>query len=231
LERSKALILLSGGLDSATAAAVAVSEGKECTALTFAYGQRHRIEVSFARKLAAFFDLGRHLVVEIPAHLFSTSALSAESALEVPRNRDVAGAAGIPSTYVPARNILFLSYALAVAESSGISDIYIGVNSVDYSGYPDCRPEFIAAFEKMANLGTRSGVQGRPFRIIAPLMLMKKSEIISLGTRLGVNYSLTHSCYDPAEAGDSCGECDSCLLRKRGFIQAGITDPTVYRIS
>ncbi len=227
---NRALVLLSGGLDSATVTAIAVKEKRECAALTFSYGQRHTIEIASAKKLVEFFKIKNHIVIEIPTAVFQGSALLGQSGRDVPKNRDISKLDEIPETYVPARNILFLSYALACAESVGIGDIYIGVNALDYSGYPDCRPEFIAAYEKMANLGTRSGVEGRPFRINAPLINLKKYEIIRLGTDLGVDYSLTHSCYDPDMTGASCGECDSCLLRKQGFLQAGIPDPTRYRI-
>jgi 7-cyano-7-deazaguanine synthase len=230
LDSGKAVILLSGGLDSATAAAVALRESSGCSAITFRYGQRHQVEVEFARKLVAFFNIGAHLIIDLPVDIFQRTALNPSSGIDVPKNRDISGAEGIPDTYVPARNTLFLAYALSFAESSGISRIYIGVNALDYSGYPDCRPEYIAAFERMANLGTRAGVEGRGFSIRAPLIAMSKSDIIRLGRDLGVDYSLTHSCYDPSGDGVSCGECDSCILRRRGFIEAGVADPTRYRI-
>ncbi len=228
MDTGNAVILLSGGLDSATAAAVAVRESSNCAAMTFRYGQRHEVEVESARKLVAFFGIGTHLIVDIPVDVFQRTALNPSSGIDVPKNRDLRRSDDIPDTYVPARNTLFLAYALAYAESSGIRSIYIGVNALDYSGYPDCRPEYIDAFERMANLGTRAGVEGRSFSIRAPLIAMSKSDIIRLGRDLGVDYSLTHSCYDPGPDGVSCGECDSCLLRRRGFIEAGVADPTRY---
>lgn len=226
MKNAPAVILLSGGLDSATAAAVALRDSSICSAITFRYGQRHQIEVEFARRLAVFFGIGDHAIIDIPVDLFRNTALNPRSGLSVPKNREFDH--DIPDTYVPARNTLFLAYALAFAESRNMRSIYIGVNALDYSGYPDCRPEYIAAFERMANLGTRAGVEGNPFSIRAPLIAMRKSEIIRLGYELGVDYSLTHSCYDPGEDGASCGECDSCLLRKKGFEEAGIADPTRY---
>jgi 7-cyano-7-deazaguanine synthase len=226
VKNAPAVILLSGGLDSATAAAVALRDSSICSAITFRYGQRHQVEVDFARRLAAFFGIGEHCIIDIPVDLFRNTALNPRSGLSVPKNREFDH--GIPDTYVPARNTLFLAYALAFAESRNMCSIYIGVNALDYSGYPDCRPEYIAAFERMANLGTRAGVEGNPCSIRAPLIAMRKSEIIRLGYELGVDYSLTHSCYDPGEDGASCGECDSCLLRKKGFEEAGIADPTRY---
>jgi len=229
VQTGNALILLSGGLDSATTAAVARADGFRCSALSFDYGQRHSIEIQSAKRLAEFFNIREHVIITIPAGLFSGSALIAGSDIEVPRMRSLDPAGEIPVTYVPARNILFLSYALAFCESRGIFDIYIGVNSIDYSGYPDCRPEFLQAFERMAELGTRSGCEGRGFRIHAPLSRLAKSDIIALGSRLGVDFSLTHSCYDPDAGGRACGVCDSCRLRRRGFAEAGIADPTVYK--
>ncbi|HSV95522.1 MAG TPA: 7-cyano-7-deazaguanine synthase QueC [Spirochaetota bacterium] len=229
MDNENAVILLSGGLDSATAAAVAVRDSSACSAITFRYGQRHKVEVESARKLSAFFGIGRHLIIDIPVDVFQRNALNPSSGIDVPKNRDLSRTDAVPDTYVPARNTLFLAYALAFAESSGIRLIYIGVNALDYSGYPDCRPGYIAAFERMANLGTREGVEGRGFSIRAPLISMSKSDIIRLGRDLGVDYSLTHSCYDPGEDGVSCGECDSCVLRRRGFIEAGVADPTRYR--
>ncbi len=223
-----AVVLLSGGLDSATVMALAVAEGYQVHAMSFAYGQKHRIEINSARKIAEHYRISDHIVVSIPGFLFSGSALSAESDEGVPKNRDIIPENGIPATYVPARNILFLSYALAYSEKIGAEAIFIGVNAVDYSGYPDCRPEFIEAFQRAANIGTKAGIE-RGVRILTPLISMKKSEIITLGAGLGVDYSLTHSCYDPDDNGASCGACDSCLIRRRGFIEAGIPDPTVYR--
>lgn len=223
----KGIILLSGGLDSATAAAIAISRGYTLSAMTFLYDQRHKVEVSFAEKLAAFFKVEQHIKVEIPAEIFR-SALTPASGISVPKNRDV-DSDDIPETYVPARNIIFLSYALAYAESTGAEGIFIGANAVDYSGYPDCRPEFFDAFKKMADAGTKAGVEGRGVNIYTPLMTLKKYEIIKTGVALGVDYSLTHSCYDPYDDGSSCGNCDSCILRKRGFFEAGVPDPTRYR--
>lgn len=222
-----AVVLLSGGIDSATTLAVAIDEGFEIFALTFFYGQRHRIEIESARRLAESFKVKEHLVIDIHSEIFSNSALLAGSSVEVPKHRIPSNQDDIPTTYVPGRNILFLSYALSCAENLGSSNIFIGVNSVDYSGYPDCRPEFIEAYETVANLGTKSGILGEKFRIRTPLMYMKKPEIIKLGIELGVDYSLTHSCYAPSD-GLACGECDSCLIRKRGFIEAGVPDPTRY---
>jgi 7-cyano-7-deazaguanine synthase len=227
LDKERALILLSGGLDSATAAAVALRDGHDCVAMTFTYGQRHSIEVSYARGLVTFFGIKEHVLIDLPSGIFS-SALVGSGEGVVPRGREMKVEGGIPPTYVPARNILFLSYALAYGESAGIRNIYIGVNALDYSGYPDCRPEFIEEFQKMANIGTKAGVEGRPFSIMAPLMNMSKADIISLGVKLGVDYSFTHSCYDPDSGGLSCGECDSCILRKKGFHEAGVPDPTRY---
>ncbi len=175
-----------------------------------------------------FFGIRTHLIIDIPIEVFSRTALNPYSGIDVPKNRDPGRTNAIPDTYVPARNTLFLAYALSFAESSGIRSIYIGVNALDYSGYPDCRPEFVTAFERMANLGTRAGVEGRGFSIRAPLIAMSKADIIMLGRDLGVDYSLTHSCYDPGEDGLSCGACDSCILRRRGFIEAGVSDPTRY---
>jgi len=224
-----AVILLSGGIDSATTAAVAKRDGYLLFALTFAYGQKHDIEIKFAKHLLLSLSIKNHIVIEIPSIIFSSSALLNKSKIEMPKNRDVLAMDDIPVTYVPARNILFLSYSIAYAESLGASDIFIGANSIDYSGYPDCRPEFFMAYENMANIGTKAGVMGKKFTIHTPLIDMKKSQIICLGKSLGIDYSLTHSCYDPDELGSSCGECDSCIIRKRGFLEAGFLDPTKYR--
>lgn len=224
-----AVVLLSGGIDSATTAVKAKSEGFDLLAITFFYGQRHGVEIDFAGKIVRFLNIKDHLVIDIPGTIFASSALSIESKIGIPKNRYNEGK-DIPVTYVPARNILFLSYTLAFAETAGSRDIFIGANALDYSGYPDCRPEFIEAFQKMANLGTKAGVSGEPFTIHAPLISMKKSEIIKLGAGLGMDYSLTHSCYDPDTDGASCGKCDSCIIRKKGFIDAGIPDPTIYRL-
>lgn len=221
-----AVILLSGGLDSTTVLALARSEGYELNALSFDYGQRHNHEVDAARRIARHYDVARHEIATIDLRVFGGSALT--SNIEVPKGRDVKDATDIPVTYVPARNTIFLSYALAFAEVTAARDIFIGVNALDYSGYPDCRPEYIHAFEQMANLATRLGTEGAPIRIRTPLMSLGKSEIIALGKSLGVDYSLTTSCYDPSEDGEACGECDACQLRLAGFSAAGIVDPIAY---
>jgi 7-cyano-7-deazaguanine synthase len=224
---ARAIILLSGGLDSATVLALASQEGFELYALSFDYGQRHQVELEKARQLAMRYSVKRHIVSKIDLRTFGGSALTSE--IEVPKNRDVENVNAIPLTYVPARNTIFLSYALAFAEVTGARDIFIGVNAVDYSGYPDCRPEFIDAFEKVANLGTKSGVEGKtPIRIRTPLLQMSKAEIIRAGVEAGVDYSLTSSCYDPDEKGFACAHCDACLLRLRGFSDAGVPDPIPY---
>lgn len=225
----RAVVLLSGGLDSATVLAVAVNEGYDILAMTFGYGQRHEVELASAKEVACSFHVTEHVIIEIPGNLFAGSALAGSAKKNVPKNRRQGGENDIPVTYVPARNILFLSYALAFAESRNAGTVFIGANAVDYSGYPDCRGEFFEAFERMATLGMKCGVEGSPVRIKTPLLDMKKSEIIKLGTGLGVDYSKTHSCYDPDADGMACGECDSCLIRKRGFAEAGIGDPTRYR--
>jgi 7-cyano-7-deazaguanine synthase len=225
--RKKAVVLLSGGLDSATCCAVAKSEGFLVCALSFDYGQRHRIELAAARRLAKFFSVKEHRVVEIDRAALAGSSLT--SGGEVPKHRAPSRiASGIPSTYVPARNTIFLAYALAYAEQIGSADIFIGVNALDYSGYPDCRPEYIAAFEAMANLATKAGVEGKKLSVHAPLVNLTKAQIILKGTALGVDYSHTKSCYDPMPSGAACGACDSCLLRKKGFAEAGVPDPTKY---
>ena len=226
---NKAVILVSGGLDSATTLAIARKEGFRCYALSFAYGQRHKREVEAARKVAESLGAAEHRIIEIDLAAFGGSALT-DSAVEVPKDRAALGEAGpIPSTYVPARNTIFLSYALAWAEVLGAFDIFIGVNATDYSGYPDCRAEFIAAFEKTANLATAAALEGsRQYRIHTPIMDMTKAQIILAGTKLGVDYSMTHSCYDPDARGRSCGRCDSCRLRLKGFAEAGLQDPIEY---
>ncbi len=228
VDRSKAVVLLSGGLDSATALAIARREGFACYAISFDYGQRHRHELEAARRVAARAGVERHLIYRLDTASFGGSALT--EAIEVPKDRDEGEmSAGIPITYVPARNTVFLSVALGWSEVVGAFDLYVGVNAVDYSGYPDCRPEYVAAFERLANLATKAGVeQGAPYRVHAPLISMTKAEIIQTGTALGVDYSLTHSCYDPAPGGEACGRCDSCQLRRKGFADAGVADPTVY---
>lgn len=223
-----AVLLLSGGLDSTTLLAIARSEGHAVHALTFRYGQRHGHEVEAARRVAAILGVSRHVVVDIDLRVFGGSALTAD--VEVPKDRPMTEVgAGIPVTYVPARNTIFLSFALAFAEVLGAADIFIGVNALDYSGYPDCRPEYIAAFERMANLATRAGVEGTtPVRIRTPLISLSKRQIIETGTSLGVDYGITTSCYDPAPDGAACGHCDACQLRRSGFAEAGIADPTRY---
>lgn len=215
-----AVVLLSGGLDSATVLAMATQAGYSVNALTFRYGQRHGVEIARATALAAQWKVARHVVADIDLRLFGGSALTAD--IDVPKHDDVAAiGAGIPVTYVPARNTIFLSFALAWAETLDAQDICIGVNALDYSGYPDCRPEYIAAFERMANLATKAGVEGRTqLRIRTPLMTMTKADIIRAGRALGVDYTMTVSCYDPAADGTACGRCDACLLRAKGFAEA-----------
>ena len=223
----KAVVLLSGGIDSATTLAVAKDSGCELYAISFRYGQRHIFEIEAAKKIAGEVGVEKHLIMDIDLSSFGGSALTDD--IKVPKREKVEDIGkGIPVTYVPARNIIFLSLALGWAEVLGADDIFIGVNQIDYSGYPDCRDEFIKAFEKAANLGTKGGVEGRRIEIHTPLISLTKSEIIKRGLELGVDYSLTHSCYDPDEKGRACGKCDSCLLRKRGFEEAGVEDPTSY---
>jgi 7-cyano-7-deazaguanine synthase len=221
----KAVVLLSGGLDSTTVLAIAKSEGYELYALSFSYGQRHIVELDAARRVAAAIGVAGHRIAEIDLRVFGGSALTGD--FVVPKGRDAEEMShGIPITYVPARNTIFLSFALAWAEVLGANDIFIGVNALDYSGYPDCRPEFIAAFEKMANLATKAGVEGRQaLRIHTPLIAMSKAEIVRRGIELGVDYGLTSSCYDPGPSGEPCGQCDSCLLRRKGFRENGMEDP------
>ena len=222
-----AVVLVSGGLDSATTLAIAKDEGFAPYALSFRYGQRHEGELSAAAAVAQRLGAVRHLVAEIDLRAFGGSALTAD--LPVPKGRSAeALATGIPITYVPARNTIFLAYALAWAEVLGAQDVFIGVNALDYSGYPDCRPEYIEAFERMANLATRASAEGRPLRIHAPLIRMTKREIIARGLTLGVDYGDTRSCYDPAIDGAACGECDACHLRLRGFRELGLEDPVRY---
>jgi 7-cyano-7-deazaguanine synthase len=217
----RAVVLLSGGLDSATAAAMARREGWELFALTLKYGQVHQAELRAARRVAESLGVSRHVELEVDLKAFGGSSLTGEG--DIPK--DDLGHTGIPSTYVPARNTVFLSLALAWAEVLNAERIVIGVNAVDYSGYPDCRPEFIAAFEYLASLATKAGVEGRPLRLYTPLQHLTKAGIIRLGRELNVDYSLTHSCYDPGPGDRPCGHCDSCLLRARGFAEAGIQDP------
>jgi len=227
-QRSKAVVLLSGGLDSATVLAIAKAEGYDIYALSFAYGQRHAWELECARVVASSMGAKEHRTVMIDLRAFGGSALTAE--IDVPKGRAPEQMSGeIPITYVPARNTIFLSFALAWAEVIGCSDIYLGVNALDYSGYPDCRPEFIAAFERLANLATKAGVEGRQsLRIHTPLISLTKAEIIHRGLGLGVNYGLTSSCYDPSPTGKPCGSCDSCVLRLKGFRENGLADPLQY---
>ncbi|MBI4875185.1 MAG: 7-cyano-7-deazaguanine synthase QueC [Acidobacteria bacterium] len=221
----KAVCLLSGGLDSTTCLALARREGFDCYALSFDYGQRHRVELEAAARVALALGAAEHRVVCIDLRLFGGSALTA--GIEVPKHREVEEMGqGIPITYVPARNTIFLSFALAWAEVLEAGDVFIGVNAIDYSGYPDCRPEYIAAFERMANLATRAGVEGRTrLRIHTPLARLSKAGIVKLGQSVGVDFGLTHSCYDPDAQGRPCGACDSCLLRRKGFEEAGLRDP------
>jgi 7-cyano-7-deazaguanine synthase len=223
----RAVILLSGGLDSATCLAIALAKGRECHAVSFDYGQRHRGELSRARRLAKAMGAASHRVVKLELASFGGSALT-DRAIAVPKGRSLARmATEIPVTYVPARNLVMLSVATALAETLGAEEIFIGANAIDYSGYPDCRPPFLRAFERVAHAGTKAGVEGRALRIRAPLLSLSKAAIVRLGTRLGVPYGLTQSCYDPV-GGRACGRCDSCILRRRGFEEAGVPDPTPY---
>ena len=224
----KAVVLLSGGMDSATAAAVALDRGFEVYALSFRYGQRHATELDAAKRVAERLGLRRHVVLDIDLRAFGGSALTGD--LEVPKDTPLERiGSGIPATYVPARNTIFLAFALGWAETLGAADIFIGANALDYSGYPDCRPEYIEAFERMANLATRAGVEGGHLRIHAPLIGLSKAGIIRLGSGLGVEFALTWSCYDPTPEGTACGRCESCTLRRKGFREAGVADPTRYR--
>jgi len=221
---SRAVVLLSGGVDSTTTLAVARRDGHELYAMTFSYGQRHAVEVEIARRIARSARVADHVVVDIDLRTFGGSALTSDIA--VPKHGQ--SGAAIPITYVPARNTIFLSYALAWSEVLGARDIYIGVNALDYSGYPDCRPEYVEAFAAMAALATKAGVEGTPTRIRAPLIAMTKAEIIRLGASLSVDYAQTTSCYDPSPNGEPCGECDACVLRLKGFSDAGLNDPLKY---
>jgi 7-cyano-7-deazaguanine synthase len=223
-----AVVLLSGGLDSATTLAIAKEQGFLLQALSFRYGQRHQVEISAARRVATAIGVERHAVVDIDLRQFGGSALTADIPVPKARGHEEIGQ-GIPITYVPARNTIFLSYALALAEVRGSSDIFIGVNELDYSGYPDCRPEYIAAFQQMAALATKAGVEGRGLTIHTPLINLSKADIIRRGQELGVDFVLTLSCYDPTRDGVACGQCDACLLRLRGFAEVGIADPAYYR--
>jgi 7-cyano-7-deazaguanine synthase len=227
-DRKPAVVLLSGGLDSSTAAAIARSQGFRLFALSFRYGQRHSIELESAARVAKALGAKQHLIVDADLRAIGGSALTGD--IEVPKSRSQTQMeSAVPVTYVPARNTIFLSFALAWAEALAGEDIFIGVNALDYSGYPDCRPEYIEAFERMANLGTKAGVEGRMhLRIHTPLIAMTKAEIIKAGIDLGLDYSMTHSCYDPGPDGLACGKCDSCLLRLKGFTEAGVSDPLRY---
>jgi 7-cyano-7-deazaguanine synthase len=224
-----AVALASGGVDSSTAMAIAIKQGFEVHALSFDYGQRHHCELSAAGNVVQSLGIKDHVIAKIDLRIFGGSALTAD--IEVPKNRELENISeGIPITYVPARNTIFLSFALGWCEILHAQDIFIGVNSIDYSGYPDCRPEFLDAYERLANLATKAGVEGSSrYRIHAPLLHMRKSEIILAGTEAGVDFSLTHSCYDPSAEGLACGVCDSCILRRKGFEEAHIPDPTRYR--
>ncbi|MCP4348152.1 MAG: 7-cyano-7-deazaguanine synthase QueC [Desulfobacterales bacterium] len=228
-KKKKAVVLSSGGLDSTTVMAISKQAGYEIYCLSFDYGQRHSFELNAAKKIADITGAAKHLIISVDLRIIGGSALTDNT--DVPKGRDEQDMADeIPVTYVPARNTIFLSYALAWAEVIRSSDIFIGINAVDYSGYPDCRPEYLESFEHMANLATKAGVEGiTKIKIHAPLMTMSKAQIIKKGVELGVDYSLTHSCYDPDVNGLACGECDSCLLRKKGFKEAGIADPTKYK--
>ncbi len=220
----RAVILLSGGLDSATVLAIARREGRACHALTFVYGQRHGVELEAAKRVAASISVDEHVVYPLDLRVFGASALTAD--IDVPK--DAVDAPGIPVTYVPARNTIFLALALGYAEAREAEEIWIGVNALDYSGYPDCRPEFIDAFQQVIWKGTRSGVQHHTPRLVAPLLHLTKADIIRRGVAHGVDYAMTHSCYDPDADGNACGHCDSCLLRRKGFEEAGVADPTSY---
>ncbi len=223
-QQPRAIVLLSGGLDSATTLALATAQGFTCHALSFRYGQRHAVELDAATRVANALGAVEHRTITIDLAAFGGSALT-DPALAVPESPS----AGIPITYVPARNTIFLAYALGWAEVLGARDIFVGVNAVDYSGYPDCRPEFVAAFERMANLATKAGIEGDRFRIRAPLIDMSKAEIIATGVKAGFDYAMTVSCYQPDASGRACGRCDSCRLRRAGFEGAGVSDPTRYR--
>lgn len=223
----RAVLLLSGGMDSATTGAIARQEGFDLHALSFRYGQRHAIELDAARRVATALGVAQHAILDIDLAAFGGSALTA--GIDVPKDRPLATMdAAIPVTYVPARNTIFLSFALGWAETLGASDLFIGANAIDYSGYPDCRPEFLRAFEAMARLGTRMGTEGRAITIHAPLIQMTKGQIIERGRELGVDFSLTRTCYDPNALGEACGRCDACLLRLKGFSEAGLRDPAPY---
>jgi len=229
MQPKPAVVLLSGGLDSATVLAIARDRGFDCHALSFRYGQRHAHELDCAARVAASLGVARHATVAFDLAQFGGSALVGDG--EVPKDRpvDEMSHGGVPVTYVPARNTIFLSFALALAETVGAADVFVGVNALDYSGYPDCRPEYVAAFERMANLATRAGVEGRRLTVHAPLIEMTKAQIIRRGRDLGVDYGLTSTCYDPDATGAACGRCDACQLRLKGFAEAGLADPARYQ--
>jgi len=226
-----AIVLLSGGLDSTTTLAIAKHEGYSCRAMSFRYGQRHEVELARAQQVAEAMEVVQHVIVDIDLRQFGGSALTSD--MEVPKDRSIAAMGhGIPVTYVPARNTIFLSFALAWAETLGASDIFVGVNALDYSGYPDCRPEYIEAYERMANLATKAGVEGaQNLKIHTPLIHLTKAQIILKGLELGVDYGATSSCYDPSSIGEPCGKCDSCQLRAKGFAEAGTDDPLIARFA
>ena len=229
MTNARAVVLLSGGIDSATAAAMTKARGFDLYALSFRYGQRHALELEAARRVAAGLGVVRHAIVDIDLRSFGGSALTADIAVPKDRSADAIGT-GVPVTYVPARNTIFLSFALAWAETLGINDLVIGVNALDYSGYPDCRPEYIAAFQHLANLATRAGTELKQrFTIHTPLILLSKREIVERGAALGLDYAMTLSCYDPSDAGEACGHCDACQLRLKGFREAGLEDPARYQ--
>jgi 7-cyano-7-deazaguanine synthase len=229
VNKRKAVVLLSGGLDSTTVTAIACEQGFSVYALSFDYGQNHKIELDLARLIAKQLGAQEHVIIKVDLGSFGGSALTTDQPIPKRRSAEAIGH-GIPVTYVPARNTVFLALALAWAESLGATDIFIGANALDYSGYPDCRPEFIGAFETMANLGTKIGTEdGKRIKIHTPLISMTKSEIIGTGLNLGVDYGMTITCYDPSETGEACGECDACLLRLKGFSEAGVSDPAKYR--
>jgi 7-cyano-7-deazaguanine synthase len=222
------IVLLSGGLDSATVLAMCLSQGRQCHALSFRYGQRHEVELDAAAAIAKRLGAASHRICSIDVHCLAGSALTGQG--EVPKGRPEADIGqGIPATYVPARNTLFVAHALGLAESMGAEEIALGINALDYSGYPDCRPEWLAAMQEVARLGTKVGASGKPVKLVAPLVAMSKADIIRAGTALGVDYGLTISCYDPSDDGAACGACDACILRRLGFEQAGQQDPTRYQ--
>jgi 7-cyano-7-deazaguanine synthase len=223
-----AIVLLSGGLDSATALAMSRAQGKVCHAVSFRYGQRHLLELEAAARVARALGAASHRVLTMDVAALGGSALTGDGAIPKRRSEAEIGR-GIPPTYVPARNTLFVAHALALAESIAADEIVLGINALDYSGYPDCRPEWLAAMQEVARFGTRAGAEGHPVRLVAPLVQMSKADIVREGTRLGVDFALTLSCYDPAADGRACGTCDSCILRRRGFEEAGIADPTAYQ--